>query len=112
MNPLYQYVGQIFDSSNLFHPNSINIAKHLYELSIHPNIKNGDLFVVYFPKINLDNTDVEAVGIFKSENQQSFLKVEEQGTDFSIFYANGINIDKLDKGCLIYLIPTEIKALK
>jgi hypothetical protein len=102
MNPLYQYVGQIFDSSNLFHPNSINIAKHLYELSIHPNIKNGDLFVVYFPKINLDNTDVEAVGIFKSENQQSFLKVEEQGTDFSIFYANGINIDKLDKGCLIY----------
>jgi hypothetical protein len=102
LNPLYQFACKMFDSPNIFHANSMNIAKHLYELSVHPNIKNGDVFIVYFPKINLDNEDLEAIGIFKAENQQSFLKVEQQNADFSIFYTDGINIDKLDKGCLIF----------
>src|SRR6478609_8398263 len=41
LNPLFQFASQVFQSINLFHPTSVNIAKHLYELSVHPQIKSG-----------------------------------------------------------------------
>jgi hypothetical protein len=34
-----------------FHLKSVSIAKHLYEVSVHPLIKSGDLFVAMFSNI-------------------------------------------------------------
>ena len=102
LNPLFGYASQVFDSPQLFHPNTINIAKHLYELSIHPNIKSGDLFVAYFSNINLGDEVTNAIGIFKSENRQEFLKVDAKSENFSLHYDDGISVEKLDKGCLIF----------
>ena len=39
LNPIYSYALQIFEHGSAFHINSIHIAKHLYELSTHPQIK-------------------------------------------------------------------------
>ena len=58
LNPIYSYALQMFEHGNAFHINSVNIAKHLYELSIHPQIKSGDLFVAYFPNIQVEDEDV------------------------------------------------------
>lgn len=102
LNPLYHFTSQIFDSSKTFHRNSVDIAKHLYEVSLHPQIKSGDLFVVYFSGISIDGEDTDAIGIFKSENTQSFLRVAKEKNDFSVNHYDGINIEKLDKGCLIF----------
>jgi hypothetical protein len=44
----------------------------------------------------------DAIGIFKSENLQSFLKIENAEEEFALSYDDGINIDKLDKGCIIF----------
>jgi len=101
LNPLYNYATQIFDGLSDFHLNSINIAKHLYETSNHPQIKAGDLFVVHFSNLRVEYKEVNAIGIFKSENRQAFLKLNHSKTDFLLNYEEGINIDKLDKGCLI-----------
>ncbi len=101
-NPLYGYARQVFDSPKLFHPNTINIAKHLFELSVHPNIKSGDLFVAYFSNIQVMDEMTDAIGIFKSENRQDFLKVDAGAEDFALHYEDGINVEKLDKGCLIF----------
>jgi hypothetical protein len=73
----------------------------LYELSIHPQIKSGDFFVAYISSLSIDGESSDAIGLFKSENTQAFLKLDSQQDEFSIEYENGINIDKLDKGCLI-----------
>ncbi|MCK5148332.1 nucleoid-associated protein [bacterium] len=102
LNPLFKYVTDIFDSSNSFHTNSINIARHLFENSLHQNIKSGDLFVAKFVDILINNRSTDVVGIFKSENIHSFLKLDQTTDDFIIEYDDGINIDKLDKGCLIF----------
>jgi hypothetical protein len=102
LNTLFNFSSEIFDNPNSFHSNSINIAKLLYELSVHPQIKSGDLFVVYFSEICLEDELIDAIGIFKSENRQSFLKLESSQEEFLINYEDGINIDKLDKGCLIF----------
>lgn len=102
LNPIFNFASQIFDNSKNFHRNSLNIAKHLYELSIHPQIKSGDLFVVYFSDIRVEDKFTDAIGIFKSENRQAFLKLDSSKEEFTIQCDDGINIEKLDKGCLIF----------
>ena len=107
LNPVYNFAVDIFENSRKFHGNTVSIAKHLYELSIHPQIKSGDLFVTHLANLSLDNEEVEALGIFKSENRQDFLKTNNEDGDFSIDYEDGINIEKLDKGCLIFNVEQE-----
>ena len=102
LNPAYIFATNIFDSSKTFHRNTVNFAKHLYEISYNSQIKSGDLFVVSFSNISLDGQAVNAIGLFKSENRQSFLKLDNNKEDFSIECEDGINIEKLDKGCMIF----------
>ena len=48
LNAVYSYASQAFENDGTFHEQSKNMAKYLYEQSEHPNIKRGDLYVVYF----------------------------------------------------------------
>jgi hypothetical protein len=57
---------------------------------------------VYFTGIGLEGRVTDAVGVFKSETKQSFLKLEHSSVNYNIQYDDGINPDKLDKGCLIF----------
>jgi hypothetical protein len=102
MNEVYTFVGSIFENNESLHQNSCHIARHLYGQSDHPNIKAGELYVVYFSDCEVGDEIVDAVGIFKSENKETFLKVFPQGTNFEVQKEEGININKLDKGCLIF----------
>lgn len=102
LNPIYHYAKKFFADSNAFHKTSIRIAKHLFEVSVHPNIKSGDLFVAKFNDIVIGEDTTDVIGIFKSENRQPFLKVDSKKNDFILKYEDGINIEKLDKGCLIF----------
>jgi 37-kD nucleoid-associated bacterial protein len=102
LNPLFNFATSIFDNKKELHLNSIDIAKHLFELSTHPQIKAGDLFVVYFSSLSIEGLTADAIGIFKSENKQPFLKLDHNDNEFDLDYEDGINTDKLDKGCLIF----------
>lgn len=101
LNALYNFASKIFEGHSSFHKNSVDIAKYLYELSVHPQIKSGDLFIAYFTNIQVDNETADAIGIFKSENRQPFIRLDVDSDNFMLQYHDGINIDKLDKGCLI-----------
>jgi hypothetical protein len=101
-NPIYNYTKQLFESQKDFHKLSINIAEHLFEISTHPQIKSGDLFVVYFTNVQFEDEETNVLGIFKSENRQQFLKLDSARENFKVQCHDGINVDKLDKGCLIF----------
>jgi hypothetical protein len=101
MNIIYQYATKIFEQPKTILPQSVNMAKQLYEISTHPQIKGGDFFVAYFTGLMIENETIEAIGIFKSENKQAFLKVDKNQGEFEVQFQDGININKLDKGCLI-----------
>ncbi len=101
LNPLYKFAQEIFGSPDSFHLNSVNIAKHLYEATKHPNIKSGDLYVAYFSSVAIDGIPVDALGIFKSENKEAYLKLNKRDVNFNLDADEGVNIRKLDKGCLI-----------
>ncbi|MEZ4804375.1 MAG: nucleoid-associated protein [Bacteroidia bacterium] len=102
LNPLYQFAKDMFEGHSNFHTNTVHIAKHLYESSKHPMIKSGDLFVAYISNIEIDHVKVDAIGLFKSENKNNFLKLENDKQNFSLHKLSGIQIDKPDKGCLIF----------
>jgi len=111
-NQLYQWASEIFESTSSFHMKSVSIAKHLYEVSLHPNIKTGDLFVTLFTDVQLDGVPTQALGIFKSESKSSVLQLLPQKSGhFEVNYQSGINLEKLDKGCLIYNVD-EDKGLR
>ncbi len=107
MNEVYSYVTKIFEDPESLHEQSILLAKYLYELSEHPNIKVGEFYVVYFSNCEVGNNNIHIVGIFKSENKDTFLEVHSNNGAFQIDSEQGTNINKLDKGCLIYNIEKE-----
>ena len=102
LNPLYNYASQLFEDPGSFHDLSVKIAHHLYEVSNHPNIKSGDLFVTWFRDVLVHDELLEAIGIFKAENRHAFIKVDQGTDDFTLHYDDGIHVDKLDKGCLVF----------
>jgi len=102
MNEVFVYASKIFKNPETLLEQSINLAKHLYEQSVHPKIKGGEFYTVYFKDCIIDGKTVDAVGLFKSENKDTFLKVYPAGDGFEIESEKGININKLDKGCFIF----------
>ncbi|MEM6317926.1 MAG: nucleoid-associated protein [Bacteroidota bacterium] len=92
----------IFKDQNDFKYKSVDILRHLYDQSNHPHIKSGDLFVVLFGDVLLNDELVDAIGIFKSEDRIPFLDVIKEEDNLEIVKQLGISIRKLDKGCLIF----------
>lgn len=102
MNEVYAYVKQIFDKPSSLHEQSGFLAKHLYNQSLHPKIKSGELYVVYFRDCMLNGETIDAVGLFKSENRDTFLDVDYTSSGIALKTKEGVNINKLDKGCLVF----------
>ena len=102
LNEVYYSCSKIFATKECMHEQSINLAKHLYNNSTHPKIKMGEFYVVYFKDCVIDEQFVDAIGIFKSENKDTFLKIYPKDDDFEIESERGINVNRLDKGCLIF----------
>ena len=48
LNEVYSFTTKIFDDPKSLFKQSVNLAKHLYEQSTHPKIKEGEFYVTYF----------------------------------------------------------------
>ena len=102
MNEVYNYCSCIFDDKDDLYGQSVNLARHLFNKSTHPNIKTGEFYIAYFTNCILDGQRVDAIGLFKSERKDTFLQVFPKGGGFDIKCERGTNIKKLDKGCLVF----------
>ena len=101
-HPLFHLVSDIFDNPNVVHEHSKKITQHLFDQSTHPHIKSGEVYVAYLENLQLDNEKVDAVGIFKSELKQDFLQFSEGENQLDAILQQGVNLNKLDKGALIF----------
>jgi hypothetical protein len=102
LNTVYSLCDRIFAGQTDFHELSASLARYLYEKSVHPQIKGGELYVALFKSCLLDGEMVDAIGIFKTESKSRFFKTGQEGTRFRIWQDYGVSEDKLDKGCLIF----------
>ncbi|MFN8416384.1 MAG: nucleoid-associated protein [Cytophagaceae bacterium] len=107
LNEVYSFAKQIFQDPSSLYLNSIQIAKFLFSQSSHPNIKGGELYVVYFDDVVVDGETTDAIGLFKSESKETYLKITPISDGFSIESEQGIDIKKLDKGCIIFNLQSE-----
>jgi hypothetical protein len=101
------YCEDLFKDKSLFIDSSKHIAEHLYNQTMHPKIMNGELSVAYFRDVMVDNVISDAIGIFKSETKQTYLKLNQSDNEFEFESENGINISKLDKGVLVFNIQQD-----
>lgn len=102
MNEVYQYVSQLFEKPTGFTGQSVKLAQFLYSKSTHARVKEGELYLVYFTNVPFGTGYTDAIGIFKSETKETFLKVFAHGESWEVIAEDGININKLDKGCLVF----------
>ncbi|MES2645337.1 MAG: nucleoid-associated protein [Bacteroidota bacterium] len=102
LNEVFTYVKTFFHDTKSFLEVSANLARFLYSKSTHVRVKEGELYVALLEDVPFENDFVSAVGIFKSESKESFLKVFEHGQSLEVTAEDGININKVDKGCLVF----------
>ncbi len=108
LNELFHFSTQMFSAAETFHETSGKITKHLFDISNHPKIKSGELYIASFKDLQLEGELTDAIGIFKSETKETYLKVDPAKGGFELSYEDGgINIQKLDKGCLIFDIDKD-----
>ena len=91
----------IFNDPAALLDNGCAIARRLYAKSQHPNIKSGDLCIGLVEGIGIESETVKAICILKSETVAPFLSIASEDGDLTLRTAQGINPEKIDKGCLI-----------
>lgn len=102
LNAVYSVIKNIFSNPEKFILLSQDIGKLLYEQSMHPKVKQGELNIVYFTNAILGSEVIDAIGIFKSETDIPFIKMVNEKSRFNINLDYGFDINGMDKGCIIF----------
>jgi len=98
---LYHFSKSLFAQPEEFLEQSVRMAKHLYEASVHPKIRIGELYVVHFGDIEVEEETVDAIGLFKAETRSLFADVVPHADGLDLTLKEGAELSKIDKGCLI-----------
>lgn len=106
-NPVYSFIKSIFNNPKEFKSQSNHIAKHLYESSVHPKVKIGEMCVIYMTDVDYDETKVDALAIIKSESHQEVLQLNWGENGFEAQRTTGISLTKIEKGALIYNVSSD-----
>lgn len=107
MNEVYNLTQKIFDNHDELINCSQSLAKLLFQHSTHPKIKAGEFNVALLSNIVIDNKVINAIGLFKSETETPFIKMQQKKTHFDIKHNYGFELKNIDKGCLIFDIEKE-----
>lgn len=107
LNPTYRFVSKIFNDESCLVKQANNLARHLYEQSIHPNIKIGEFYVVLLNGCEIDGVETNALGLFKSEVMETVLKVKMEKNHLVLSPEMGMSLKKLEKGCIVFNVDKE-----
>jgi hypothetical protein len=99
-NKLFNYAKAIFEGED-FVEQTKNISKHLIAASQQSDIKDGDLFIVNFDQIVLNDKPYEGIGIYKFEEKESFIDTNIADSNVQFKFRNGIGTKKPENACLI-----------
>ena len=101
LNEIFNITNKIFEEEDAFLEASQDVAKLLYSHSEHPKINEGALNIVSFSDLSYSGMKCKALGIFKSETDVPFLKIEKGHKNYSLTHDSGYELNGLDKGALI-----------
>ncbi|HRD56806.1 MAG TPA: nucleoid-associated protein [Ferruginibacter sp.] len=102
LNEVYNYVSAFLKNEADFVRQSMYVSQFLYNKSSHVKIKEGELCIVHLTGLPFEGEMVDAIGFYKSESKENFLKVFQHGKSIEIISEEGINTSKPDKACLVF----------
>jgi hypothetical protein len=106
-NQVYNASNAYFSATEKFIETSKQIAYFLFEQSQHPKIKDGELYVVGFEGAEHDGKLCKALGIFKTETKDKFLKINFKENQGDLWLEEGIALNKIDKACIVLNLENE-----
>ena len=83
-NVAYTLATKAFSEQESFMETTGEFAKYLYDQSTHPKIKAGEFYVVLFKDCVIDGSNHLALGLFKTENRDTYLNVYQEDGNFEI----------------------------
>ncbi len=101
-NRMYGYVRSLYKEPLKFVETSQDIANFLFKLTTNSKIKSGELHVVKFTNCIIDEEVVNAIGFFKTETKEPFIKLLPSENEIGVSRYEGINLKKVDRACLIF----------
>ncbi len=108
LNEVAHFVGGIFADPSTLLQNSVRLAQHLHDITALPQIKSGELHVAYFTGCPVDGRLTDAVGLYKTESRNRYLKLSTDGRGTYTFHPDeGVDPERIDKACLIFNVDTE-----
>ncbi|MBZ2172061.1 nucleoid-associated protein [Nitratidesulfovibrio sp. SRB-5] len=111
LNELYRYSSNVFKDNESFFEQSCNIARHLYSVSTHPNVSEGELIIILFLGIRLGELAMDGLAILKMENKDSYLDVVDEFGTIQLMTKYGISLNKIQKGCLVFSSGNSVVAI-
>lgn len=102
LNEVYHFASAIFNAPETLLYNSAKLARHLHDVTTLPQIKSGELHVALFTGCPVAGRITDAIGIYKTESKSRYLKLAEEGGVYHFLPDEGIDPDKMDKGCIIF----------
>lgn len=100
-NEVYSFCQTFFSGGETFEKTSALLARHLYEASTHPKVKGGEFYVTHFEGVAVESRMYNAIGLFKTETKALFLDVAAHNGNLALQMKEGVELTKIDKGCLI-----------
>lgn len=102
LNPIYTFIRTIFEDVTRFQEQSVFIAKILYEKTIHPMTKPGELSVIYLSNCEIDGRQMNAIAMLKTENKQAAIEYVRTEKGYEIKKSEVISLSKIEKGCIVF----------
>lgn len=101
-NKVYNLATEVFSDITTYERVADELSYLLFERVNDKSIIGGYLFVVYFKDCLVDNKTTDALGIFKAETKDMFIKLTSKGPDINISSEQGFAMNKMDRGCIIF----------
>lgn len=102
LNEVRSIANGFFSGQDEFADIAEKLAQILYDRTTHHNISGGEFFVVQFKGAIINDLATPAIGIYKSEAKEIFLKLEKENDAYDYHMESGIDLNALEKGCMIF----------
>lgn len=100
LNPVHSIVDGFFSRKNL-RKTSESLARLIYDLGTHPNIKTGTLVIADIFNVRFNGSNHNMLGIFKIESRENFLQFLAAEDSISLGQVTAFSPEQIDKACLI-----------
>lgn len=101
-NLAYQACHSIFHDPETIHKQALQLAYLLYEYSESPRVRGGEFLVAYINDIILNGEPTDAIGIWKVQTKDPYLKIERAPESYALNALEGIQTGKLETAALIF----------